>query len=158
MFKNEVAESSCFQDAEQVSRGSASGRFRLRSLGVNSGEVPLFGREEGELEEKGVLEFDVPLGLLPAIFPPGAGERERTASSMNLAFVGAGEEGEGMMITASFFGGDMNGNGRALSFEWKLVNWKYTRSEWGFEIRDDWRERDDIGAMGVDLIRDANAI
>jgi len=69
------------------------------------------------LEKEGVLEFDIPLGFLPTLVPPGAGEWKGAAGYFDGALVGAGEEGEGVVEAAPFFGGDADVDGRALSIE-----------------------------------------
>lgn len=68
------------------------------------------------MEEEGVVEFDVPLDLLPAVVPPRAGERERAAGFSDGTLVGAGEEGEGAVVGAVFVRGHVDRNGWAMSF------------------------------------------
>lgn len=120
--------------------------------------MPFFGRQKGELNEEGIVEFDVPLGLLPTVFPPGSGERERAPGPANRALMGAGEKGERMVKTTSFFGGDIDGDGRALPFERELVDRGNPGDRRSFKIGGDRRERDDVGTMGVELVRDAEAV
>ena len=71
----------------------------------------------GEAEEGVVLEFDVPLGVLPAVggVPPVAGEGEGAEGIDNGALVGAVEEGEGVVMAAAGFGGDVDGDGGAVA-------------------------------------------
>jgi hypothetical protein len=125
------------------------------TLGVDASKVPFSGWEEGELEEEGIGEFDVPLGLLPAVLPPGAGEGEGAAGSTDLALVGAGEESEGVLVMALFFGGDVDLDGRALALEGEEADGRYFGDKRGFEIGRDGGEGDGIGAMGVEVVRDA---
>lgn len=68
------------------------------------------------MEEEGVIELDVPLGVLPATFPPGTGEGERATDGADLPLVRAGEDGEGVLVTAPFFGSDVDGDGWTLPF------------------------------------------
>lgn len=110
------------------------------------------------MEEKRVLKFDIPLGLLPAVFPPGARERKWATSFMNLALVGTGEKGEWVMVTTSFFGGNIDGNGWALAFKWEMIDRWDIGDRWGFKIGGGRREGDDIRAMGVELMRNAEAV
>lgn len=117
--------------------------------------MPFFGGEEGELNEEGVVEFDVPLGLLPAVFPPGAGEWVGAASLADGALVGAGEEGERVVIVATFFGGHVDLDGRALALERKVRDGVDFGDGGRFEIGRDRTERDNIGSVGVELVRDA---
>lgn len=84
--------------------------------------MPFVRREKSELKEKRVSKFDIPLGLLPAVFPPRAGEWKWATGFMNLALVRAGEEGEWVIVTASFFGGNIDGNGWALAFKWEIID------------------------------------
>ena len=113
---------------------------------------------EGKLDEERVLQFDVPLGVLPAVFPPGTGERKGAACFVDLALVGAGEEGERVMKTASFFGRNIDWDGRALALEGEMVNGGNFGNGRGFEIERDGCEGDDIGAVGVELMRDAEMV
>lgn len=91
-------------------------------LRVDSRQVPFVRREKSELKEKRVLKFDIPLGLLPAIFPPRAGEWKWATGFMNLALVGTGEKGEWVMVTTSFFGGNIDGNGWTLAFKREMID------------------------------------
>ena len=75
------------------------------------------------MEEEGVVEFDVPLGFLPAVFPPGPGERKRAAGFSDGALMGAGEESEGLLVAVPLFGGHMDRNGRAMAFQGELGGW-----------------------------------
>ena len=110
------------------------------------------------MKEKRVLKFDIPLGLLPAVFPPRAGEWKWATGFMNLALVGAGEKGEWVMVTTSFFGGNIDGNRWALAFKWEIIDRWDLGGYWGIEIGGGRREGDDVGAMGVELIRNAEAV
>lgn len=110
------------------------------------------------MEENRVLKFNIPLSLLPSVFPPGAGERKWATGFMNWALVGTGEKGEWVMMTPPFFGGDIDGNGWALAFKWKMIDRWDIGDQWGFKIGGGRREGDDIRAMGVELMRNANAV
>lgn len=90
------------------------------------------------MNEEGIVEFDVPLGLLPAVFPPGTGERERAANVADGALMGAGEKGERMVEASPFFGGDINGNWRALSFEGEMIGGRDFGNRWSLQIGSDW--------------------
>ena len=70
----------------------------------------------------------------------------------DLALVGAGEESEGVVVVAAFFGGDIDPNGRALTFEGKVADGDYFGNRGCFEVGDDGTERDDIGTVGVELV------
>ena len=83
-------------------RGCFSRTIPWLSSGINAGEEPGRGGLKGELEEEGVVEFDVPLDLLPSVVPPRAGEGERAAGFSDGTLVGAGEEGEGAVVGAVF--------------------------------------------------------
>ena len=67
------------------------------------------------------MEFDIPLGFLPTVFPPGTRERERTSGLANGALMRTGEEGERVLVATSLFGGDVDGDGRTLALKWKVV-------------------------------------
>ena len=54
------------------------------------------------MEEEGLIEFDVPLGFLPTVFPPGSGERERATGFSDGALMGTGEESEGAVVAIPF--------------------------------------------------------
>ncbi len=51
------------------------------------------------------------------VFPPGAVEGEGASGMLDGALVGAGEEGEGVVVGATFFGGDVDGDGGAVAVE-----------------------------------------
>ena len=74
-----------------------------------------------EAEEGAVGELDIPLGALPALgwVPPVTGEGEGAAGGGDGAGVGAVEEGEGMVVGAACFGGDVDFNCRAVAFQWQ---------------------------------------
>lgn len=109
------------------------------------------------MDEEGISEFDVPLGLLPAVLPPGAGEGKGAAGLSDRALIGAGEEGEGVLVMAAFFGGDVDGNWWALAFEGELTDGVDFRDRRGLEIGCDGGEGDGIGAVGIELVWDAEA-
>ena len=77
----------------------------------------------GEAEEGVVVELEVPLDALPSFFgvPPGTGERKGAVGIDHAAAVGAGEEGEGMVmvIVVAGFGGDVDFEGGAVSLQWQ---------------------------------------
>lgn len=94
----------------------------FHDLSVNPGKVPFLGGEEGELDEEGIVEFDIPLGFFPAVFPPRAGERKGAASFADGALMGAGEEGERGLVAPAFFGGDVDRDWGALAFEGEVAD------------------------------------
>lgn len=75
----------------------------------------------GEAEERFVGELQIPLDVLPAVggVPPVAGKREGAAGSNDAPGMRAVEEGERVMVWAAGFGGDMDGDGRAIAAEGK---------------------------------------
>ena len=89
------------------------------------------------MDEEGVVEFDVPLGLLPTVFPPGTGEGEGAAGVANGALVRAGEEGERVLIVAAFFGGDINRDGGTLAFEREMAGGMNFGNKWSLKIGSD---------------------
>lgn len=95
---------------------------------------------------------------MPAVFPPGAGERERAAGFEDLALVGAGEEGERMMEAAPFFGRDIDWDGGALALKGEMVDGGNVGNGRGFKIGRDRCESDDIGTMAVELMRNAEMV
>jgi hypothetical protein len=127
----------------------------LTFLPVDAGEGPVFGGGEGELNEEGVFELDVPLGLLPALVPPGAGEGERAAGLFDGALVGAGEEGEGVEEAAPFFGGDADGDGRALAVEGEGCRYWDVGAGRELEVGEDGVKLEVVGAVAVEGLRDA---
>jgi len=110
------------------------------------------------LEEEGVFEFDIPLGFLPALVPPGAGEGEGAAGFSDGALVGAGEEGEGMVEAAPFFGGDADVDGRALAVEGESGGRWDLWAGVGLESGGDGVELEVVGAVAVEGLRDAEAV
>jgi hypothetical protein len=73
----------------------------------------------GEAEEGVVGEFDIPFGALPAVggIPPMAGEGEGAVGVDDGAAVRTVEEGEGMLVSAAGFRGDVNGDGRTEALQ-----------------------------------------
>jgi len=126
----------------------------MGGLAVDAGEGPFLGRGEGELEEN-VLEFDIPLGLLPVFVPPGTGERKGAAGFANGALMRAGQQGKRVEEAATFFGGDIDGDGRALPVEGKKGGRMAGGANGELEIRRDGVELKVVGAMTVEDLRDA---
>lgn len=122
---------------------------------VGSGEGPVFWGGEGELKKEGVVEFDVPLGFLPALVPPGSGEGEGTAGFPDGALVGAGEEGEGVVKAAAFFGRDVDGDGGTLAVEGKGCGWWDAWAGRELKIGEDGMELEVIGTVAVEGLGDA---
>lgn len=90
---------------------------RVFLLSVDAFELPGVWGEVGEAEEGVVVELDVPLGVLPAVggVPPVTGEGEGAEGVDDGALMGAVEEGEGVVMAAAGFGGDVDGDGRAVA-------------------------------------------
>lgn len=72
--------------------------------------------------------------------------------------MGAGEKSERVVVAAAFFGGDIDGDGRTLTFEGKVCAGCDVRDGRSFEVWSDRREGNDVGAMGVALMRDAETV
>jgi hypothetical protein len=77
---------------------------------------------------------------------------------VDLALVGAGEEGEWVMKAASFFGRNIDWDGRTLALEREMVHGGNFGNGQGFEIGRNGCEGDDIGAVGVELMRNAEMV
>ena len=90
--------------------------------------------------------------------PPGAGEREGAAGLENGSLVRTGEESEGVLVATTFFGGDVNGEGRTLSVEGKTGEGGVLIKRRGVEAGGDGVEGEGIGAMAVECFGDADPV
>jgi len=82
--------------------------------------MPIVWRGEGELKKEVFGEGNVPLNLLPSRLPPLTGKRKWASEIYDSSLMWAREKSERVEVAASFFRGDLYGDGGAISAEGEL--------------------------------------